>query len=133
MEITVVPGGAVLGKSRTVFLDADLIDCNGWNVSILEATADGRELDAVCDIGVLLFHGVISGLGRDFIVREPIFCVADGVFCAGAFGSNQLDGGTNAKPASGVGRYLCDAHVVCALESRTDFPMGLAPGAGEGA
>src|SRR5260221_8727279 len=32
---------------------------------------------------------------------------------------------TNAKPASGVGRYLRDAHVVCGLESRTDFPMGL--------
>ena len=132
MEVTVVPGGAVLGKSRTVFLDADLIDCDGWNVFILAESADGRNLDAVCAVGILLFHGIVSGLGRNFIVREPIFRVADGVFCSGAFGSNQLDRGTDAKPASGVGQHIIGADAVRALEPRINFPMGIAPDTGEG-
>ena len=88
MEVTVVPGGAVLSKSRTIFLEANLIDCDGRIICFFEARAGGWRFGAVCVICVLLFHGVVSRLGRNFIVREPIFCVAHGVFCVGAFGGD---------------------------------------------
>src|SRR5258708_40157398 len=47
MEVTVVPGGAVLGKSRTVFLDADLIDCDIWHVFFLAERPNCRYADAL--------------------------------------------------------------------------------------
>src|SRR5882762_9707288 len=47
MEVTVVPGGAVLGKSRTVFLDASAADCDGRVIYFLETRAGGWRFGAV--------------------------------------------------------------------------------------
>ena len=65
-----------------VFLDTAVADCDRWTLHILAAISGNRHVRHFDGAGFLLFYGFVSRLGRDFVIRKPVLCVVDDIFCA---------------------------------------------------
>ena len=105
-------------------MDAFAGDCDVWAVFILAAVSlawTSCNLRVAC---VLLLHGIVSRLARDFVIWKPIFCVADNLFCVGAGSNAGLGELTFSKSKSCAAMAGGGVKHICDLESRIDFSMG---------
>ena len=127
LAFTVVSGTVVLRKSRSVFVDAALIDRDGRTSSILAEVPDDWNSRHLRADGFLLLHGIVSGLGRHFFIRKSIFCFADGVFCAWAGDSAGCDCVTFPQPRGRLRVAGICVKYLYHLECGADFSVGNAP------
>jgi len=133
VAFAVVSGAAVLRKSRSVFVDAAVIDCDRGTFFVLEEISGNWNFRDLRAARFLLFYGLLSGLGGHFLVRQSIFCFADCVFRAGTGRSSGCDCVPFPQPDSRIGIIGCGAQHFHRLESGTGFPVGRAPNSSPGA
>src|SRR5207253_2802704 len=108
-------------------LDADFIDRGLWTVLVLAKISNLGNFRSLRAVRVLLLHGLLSRLGWNLFLWEPLLCFSNGFLRSRPGHGTRNSRGKVSQPR-GCFRLAWPApEPFCRLEHRIDFSVGSAP------
>src|SRR5215471_3032629 len=125
LEVAIFSAGSFFGQPRTFLMDSAIVAFRDRHFSFLAQSTPNWRSGVVRSADLLLFHRVVSGLGRDFIVREPFFCLAHSALRDRTSYANRENRRVLQFPEGGHDRRFSRSSVLFGLEPWFDVSVGL--------
>src|SRR5215467_9549494 len=106
-------------------MDSAVVAFRDRHFSFLAQNTPNWRSGVVRSAGLLLFHRVVSGLGRDFVVREPFFCFAHSALRDRTNSANRKNRRVLQFSEGGDDSHFSRSSVLFGLEPWFDVSVGL--------